>query len=107
MLDLAGKILHFQTFGNRVTNAFAVVIAETRHFAYIKYLPQIYTYEDELKYHGTSVPDVSKVEDFRNLSNKELRRGRKYLKPTELWTTLHPATMLLKFGMESRKDLTI
>lgn len=80
MIDLTGKILHSQTSGNRLTNAFAVVITETQHFAYIKYLPQARTYEDKLKYYGASVPDLSEIEDFKKLPKKERRRARKYLK---------------------------
>lgn len=79
MLNLTGKILYSQNFGNRITTAFAVVIAETRHFAYIKYLPQIRTYEDDLKYHGTSIPDISKIDEFKNSTKKELLRCKKHL----------------------------
>lgn len=79
MFDLKGKILHFQNCGNRITNVFALVVAETEHLAYIKNLPQIRTYEDKLKYRGTSVPDTSKLEQFKDLPKKELLRAKKHL----------------------------
>lgn len=80
MFDLTGKILHFQSCGNRITNVFALVIAETEHFAHIKNLPQIYNYEDKLRYRGTAVPDISKLDEYKQLPKRELFRAEKYLK---------------------------
>jgi hypothetical protein len=84
---LAGKILHCQRYLNRITNAFALVVEETEHFAFIKYLPQIHTYEDHLRYRGSSVPDTSHIESYKVTPKKELKRARKYLNETGSWLT--------------------
>ena len=80
MSSLVGKLLHCQRCGDRITNSFALVIGESQHYVHIKYLPQIRTYEDHLRYRGKAVPDVSRLEEYEALQKHEYKRAKKWIK---------------------------
>lgn len=76
MANLVGKVLRTTHYGRMIRVEFALIVRQTPKCVFLKFLPQIETYADPLRYAGTTVPDLSKLNTYLDLPSRELVRAK-------------------------------
>lgn len=75
--NLVGKVLYSTDWGRMIRTSFALVVRQTPTRVYLKMLPQIETGKNpQMWLAGTTVPDLTKINQYLDIPTKELTRAK-------------------------------
>lgn len=75
--NLVGKVLFDTNWGRMTRTTFALIVRQSPKCVFIAILPQVETGKSpQMWLAGTTVPDLTKINEYFDLSAKELTRAR-------------------------------